>query len=384
MVLLTPSAHRRRALQKVVLLAAAVAVLYCVDLLYLVGINQLLDRRPSDFWLDGLTNSRAFNRPDSDLGYLRKPHLQMQERYTPESRVFPYRTDADGFRNPPGITQADIVFLGDGYTEAASVPEEATFVRQVGVRTGQTVINLGCGGYSPQQELIVLRRYALRYRPRVIVWVIPEETALIQAEKFARWKQDPMGRQPFLDRYAKRSLFASVIPIGLPHKATTWRKMRLPEGNVIPVCLHFPYVPAASASYPVGWEETAQTIEAGQQLCKAQGITLLIAVLPAQVRVIGKDVLFNGDADRNLWLPGGRTDDSRDFTTMTGKLCQRLGCAFFDLTPAMRREAARNGERVYFTTTDVHLDTGGHNAVAEALSDWLLSQAALKRQERRP
>ena len=61
----------------------------------------------------------------------------------------------------PGSEQADIVFIGDSFTEAASVAEEDTFVRRVAKASGLKAVNLGRGAYGPQQELIVLKRYGL-------------------------------------------------------------------------------------------------------------------------------------------------------------------------------------------------------------------------------
>src|SRR5437588_352338 len=84
------------------------------------------------------------------------------------------QTFTHGFRNPPGIHSADICFVGDSYTEGANVPAEKTFASLVGSTSGLRTVNLGRGWHCPAQELIILRRYALKYKPRVIVWGIFE------------------------------------------------------------------------------------------------------------------------------------------------------------------------------------------------------------------
>jgi hypothetical protein len=50
------------------------------------------------------------------------------------------------------------------------------------------VVNLGRGAYGPQQELIVLKRYGLAYRPRVVIWQLFEGNDLADARQFSEWK----------------------------------------------------------------------------------------------------------------------------------------------------------------------------------------------------
>lgn len=371
-VLLAPRARRRRrALQMTTLFLATVLTLYGLDFVYLVGVKRLFQREPSDFWLDGMAHSRRENLPDPELGFVRKPGLFWQGMPIPNGRIVEYRTDENGFRNPPGLTRAEVVFLGDSFTEGATMPEEETFVQKVGRMTGRTVVNLARGGYGAPQELLVLQRYGLRYRPKVVVWVITESTDLEDAELYARWKRDPTGSQPFLDRYAKRSLFAQIVPVALRKSVESRRMMRLRDGTLAPMTVYSRYEPDAPARRPLGWKETARAIETGDRLCRARGIRLILAYLPAQVRVLSPYIVFQGAADRDRWLPGGRTEDARDFGNALRALCQRLGCEFLDLGPALRREAARDNRYVFVMMGDVHLDVDGHSAVAAALSQRL-------------
>ena len=71
------------------------------------------------------------------------------------------------------------------------VDEGDTFVRRVAQSTGLSAVNLARGAYGPQQELIVLKRYGLAYKPRVVVWQLFEGNDLHDAEAFAEWKQNP-------------------------------------------------------------------------------------------------------------------------------------------------------------------------------------------------
>jgi len=77
------------------------------------------------------------------LGYLRKPHLRLHgwmnltygQPMLWSHRNIEYRSDEHGFRNPLGSRQADVVFIGDSFTEAPQVAEEETFARQIEDRT---------------------------------------------------------------------------------------------------------------------------------------------------------------------------------------------------------------------------------------------------------
>ncbi|HRK32980.1 MAG TPA: SGNH/GDSL hydrolase family protein [Candidatus Hydrogenedentes bacterium] len=120
--------------------------------------------------------SAVWTDADQLLAFVRKPNLTWtRPSYTDEfAPVVTYSTDANGFRNPPDIDTADIAFIGDSFTEAGTIPYEKTFARLVESELGKRVVNLGRGGYGPPQELAVLWKYALPYKPKTIVWTLFE------------------------------------------------------------------------------------------------------------------------------------------------------------------------------------------------------------------
>src|SRR5207248_3149731 len=149
-------------------------------------------------WLDGVTVARYGHLPDRELGFIRKPFLDWTGVHEPGAKPVRYRTDENGFRNPPGIKQADIAFIGDSFTEAATVDERDTFVRRVGAGTGLNVVCLGRSWAGAEVEFLILKRYGLKYRPRYVVWTLTESTDLNDAVNFDDWKRHPTGTQPFL------------------------------------------------------------------------------------------------------------------------------------------------------------------------------------------
>jgi hypothetical protein len=85
-------------------------------------------------------------------------------------------TDAYGFNNPLSTWsdgQADIVLLGDSYTEGWCVPNGESFASLIHATFPKTV-NLGRGGFGPLKELATLREYGIKLRPRIILWFLFE------------------------------------------------------------------------------------------------------------------------------------------------------------------------------------------------------------------
>ena len=365
--------HRHQlALRLASIFVSTLVTVVLLDLVYAVGFQGLLrSPGPSDFWFDGTSISRNDNIPDSELGFSRKPGIFWQGRLSPESRLISYRTDERGFRNEPGIQQADIVFIGDSFTEGATVPEEDTFVQQLGKKLNRHVVNLGCGYYGPQQELIILRRHGLSYNPRVVVWQLFEGNDLGDARRFAEWQKNPIRKGSLVQRYTKDSLIARLLALTMPRGSALPRKLRHKDGTTDSVYLDYSYFPDEPARESLGFAETKSALEAGYRLCQSRGIKLVVVFVPIKVRVLEPYVLFNDQNDKDQYLPGGVEDSEKDFAHETAKFCQQLGCPFIDVTGALRRRASEDNRFIYMTNQDSHLDVEGHKAVAETLEKWL-------------
>ncbi|MBI4590750.1 MAG: hypothetical protein HY725_18145 [Candidatus Rokubacteria bacterium] len=126
------------------------------------------------------------NLLDPELVHIRPPHQQLTGAsrggdiarlfHTPSPQLYRYniRYDRDGFRNAVDLDAADIAVLGDSIIEGPNL-SSAQLVTSVLARLQQArVANLGQTGYGPQQELVVLRRYAVPLRPRTVVWAFFE------------------------------------------------------------------------------------------------------------------------------------------------------------------------------------------------------------------
>ncbi len=331
--------------------------------------------------MDNPFYTRSLGRAGDELPFERPPHLHWEgwsrgdlrmdkQDPDPSSQRVTFVTDLQGFRNSEDRTQADLVFLGDSFTEAGSVAEEDTFVRQTAESLGWTARNLGRSGYTPPVELVVLARYALPCRPRAVVWQIAESNDLEEAVHYLKWVA--AGRP-------------AVFSVGLdPLNAweqfsPSWRlfrRLRTPKpwplrgtfrdrtGQVHEIrFLEMPSRAQSPLEHP-GWPVMERSLREGAQLLRDRKIPLLLVLIPMKARGMGPSVELDAELQKKL---GSSWDllESQTLAAQLKTLCQELEVTFLDTTPALRSAAAA-GEVVYLPF-DTHLAPAGHQVVSAAL-----------------
>lgn len=373
LILAVPKHYRRPFSLRVTAVAIGILLAIAIaDVVFVFGVMGAL--RPN-YWLDQAHIPRRYSAADPELGFVRKPLVSWQNYVSDVNRVVHYRTDKNGFRNTTEQQQADIVFIGDSFTEAATVAEADTIVRRVAQSTGLSAVNLGRGAYGPQQELIVLKRYGLAYEPRFVVWQLFEGNDLTDASAFAEWKKNPQQVNTSLkERYLGNSLLNYLLPKTrsqeLVGRSAT---LRYHDGTSRRVGLLYPYEPEQPSTRPVGMIETVRAIEAGRELCESRGVQLLVLFVPTMVRVMAPHISFDADEDRRRYVPE-LAEGQKDFSATIDELCDRIGCGFVDSVDALRRAADKDNRSLYIPN-DEHLDVGGHDVVAQIVTDWLRSKA---------
>lgn len=373
-ILMAPSRLRRAVSLRLVPVAIALlAAIFVSDAVYAVGV---MGAWWSDFWLDQAHISRKHSAPDDELGFVRKPWISWRGFAPDVNRVVEYHSDENGFRNPPGIQRADIAFVGDSFTEAATVDEADTFVHRVGAATGKSVVNLGRGAYGPQQELIVLQRYALAYQPQAIVWQLFEGNDLKDAAIFARWKNNPRAvSTSFTERYLANSLIRELTLRGPEVKWTRPKAMlRYHDGSLKPTEVRYGYDPAEPVKSAIAFEETKKAIEAGYRLCESKGIKLVIVMIPTMIRVVEPYIIFDRPQDRDRYLPTAGSMENNGFSGGLSDFCRELGCTYIDAYGELRR-LTDGGERELYIPADEHLDIRGHEVITQIVLEWLRSES---------
>ena len=372
-VQLSPPKYRRRVALR--LISVSVSVLFTVLVVDVAYALILRGAASPNFWFDQAHIPRTDNAADDELGFVRKPGVSWRGYIKDVDRFVDYRTDQNGFRNSPSEhAAADVVFIGDSFTEATQVSDDDTFVRRVGSATGLSVVNLGRSGYGPQQELLVLKKYGLTYKPRFVVWQLFEGNDLQEAANFASWKKNPgQSKSSIVDRYFDHSLIGRVLAktrVAKDDESIPWITFSYSDGTTARLPLNFYYDPSQPQKVPVGMDETNRAIDAGHRLCQSHGIQLLVIHIPAMIHVMDSYVSFERKTDETRYRPKPASNDEKDFSGRVAELCEQLGCTFVDSLATLRHAAASNNRNVYIPR-DEHLDVRGNELIAQMVADWI-------------
>lgn len=319
----------------------------------------LIERPPHIHWTGPSRGDLAILQGDAD----------------PYEHEVTFQTDDEGFRNSVDMKQADIVFIGDSYTEAGNVPDDEIFVQRTGKSLGVTVRNLGRSSYSPPAELIVLKKFGLKCRPKTVVWQIAETNDLEESQAFKYWQEtgrprSQMGETTWssrADAWQKRSPSYRLFTL-LRHRAP-WPlsgTFRAADGQLHPIRFYDKPEQKHKPLRNHGWPIMSDAISEGAALLKQEQVRLIVVLIPMKIRAMGHAVNWSEEAKAKL----GRNWELPPFNTLAaqlGGLCDQLGATFIDTTPRLK-ELTTTGELVYLPY-DTHLSPQGHAAVSELIVD---------------
>jgi lysophospholipase L1-like esterase len=343
---------------------------------------------------------------------------------------YPFSTDAEGFRNPPGAEAAPVAALGDSFTDAMTLPVEVGWPSRLSARLGVPVGNYGTAGFGPGQERRVLEEYVLRRRPRVVVVAFFAGNDLQDAERFARFEQDGSFRPSFAYGWKFKEIVArfdnlyvvSVArgiagrlqpPAERPEEPSesdgySGEDSAAPEVSgagfdrglfAVPVAgrtLRFAFLPtylntlrfsrAEIEAWP-GWALTREAYRQMDREVRAAGARLVVMFIPFKAQVYlpllqaslppaelarALEVVLR-QPERPLDL-GAMLDNRLAMNGLMRDFCAQEGIEFLDLTEVLQVRVAA-GHNVYFPD-DSHWNAAGHEVASEALAVRLRSRAA--------
>ncbi len=359
-------------------LGVTAAVLTAEGIAFLLPVRHPMD---NPFYLYSGQGTEA----SEELPYERPAHLHweglsrgdlaiLNHDADPYATHVTFVTDHEGFHNSRDLTRADLIFIGDSFTEAANLAEEESFVWRMAAARGQTARNLGRAGYTGPTELIVLRKYGLKCRPKFVIWQLTEANDLNDALVYQNWVT--AGRPPY--RSVRPPEPASSRESWKEH-SPTWRLfcwLRKPplwrlrgtfedrDGTVHQLrFLDLPTGRQSPVDHP-GWPILALSLREGAMLLRAEKIPLLVLHIPMKARGLGPAVRW----DPEIAAKSGPSPDLPEANTLAAhlrKLCDELKVPFLDATPELRAAAAA-GDLVY-QPFDTHLSAIGHQVVTAAL-----------------
>lgn len=371
-----------RSLATTVVLASILFILELPAALRLVHWPLLFEKAAGDG-----TNFLWAYRVDPDLGFGRRPHDRWSGRppsdiehgYSmPPSLHEPitFTYDESGYRNesPPDV--AHVVLLGDSYVEGSYVSDEQTVARQLEKLLDRPVINLGVAGYGPMQELIVLRRDAVKYRPRVAVVFFFEGNDLYDDEAFenAQLAAAPSVDETLSDARGfarndswRRRSFSRAVLLRLRRWANPVVASQAPYFGFLQVPgqnrdkVYFADYAAVPWSDWVEerWNRAETTLERAVVFGRENGIQVLLVFVPIKFRVYRSLLEVPAGNPARSWTVWPIRDRFAEFCDSNDVIC-------IDLTDPFVQAASRGA--MPYSAVDSHWSREGHALVAELLA----------------
>lgn len=350
-------------------------VLEMLAVVRLVHYQSLFAAPISEWWY-----GPPYNVPDQELVYIHRPHLRLvgsqpgdiaAHLCLPSAKYrYDVRYDRHGFRNDGDVTTADIAVIGDSIIEAPTVPDTETVASVLAWLTRATVANLGMSAYGPQQELVVLKRYALPLLPSAVVWAFYEGNDLKDVGRYQQRVATASDPPPRLRSLIESSLSRNVLFSAYRLLTGCRRNPAYPQvrsgvfrdATGRSVTMYF-----AALSEPLSPKDKDHLAVVGRVLAEAHALTqpasvdLVVLFVPTSFRVY-KDIVACAE--------GSNCGD-----WSVNDLPQRLGNMVTEISPDIRyidlttvfADAAQRGTLVY-RPDDTHWTPDGHRIAAEAIA----------------
>ena len=341
---------------------------------------------------------------------------------------FRFQTDADGFRNASVRDRFDVAALGDSFTDAMTLPAAESWPAQLERRLGMTVQNYGTAGFGPQQELLVLKDYISRHRPRVVVLAFFAGNDLFDAEAFDDFERSDGAIRRAVPGWRIKDVFSradTTFVVSALRAASTWvsRQSSTPgvaaeglergsqdsrgsqgsspvsavfdrgmfsvpvNGGLLRCALMPPYLNTLTFSEQDlggrrGWALTRQTLAEMQRQTQAFGGTFVVVFVPFKSQVyfpLLRRTFSPEQLQSAFQFYLGASPNAPDLDAMfrnrlaqnalMRRFCDATGIPLLDLTDALQTRVEA-GENMYFPD-ESHLNEAGHALVADSLAGFL-------------
>ena len=156
--------------------------------------RELGEVSPDPQWEDSVEYGSRLRRNQNTLLHWRDGDI-VRMGYIPPPKIsngpglYPLQTDGEGFRNPRVREAVQVAALGDSFTDALTLPVDRIWTSRLEQNLRAPVQNYGTAGFGPQQELLVLRQYAIKHRPRVVLLAFFAGNDIFDAEAFDKYER---------------------------------------------------------------------------------------------------------------------------------------------------------------------------------------------------
>jgi hypothetical protein len=312
------------------------------------------------------------------------------EELMPDELPVLVRYDSEGFRNPEGFDDWEVVVAGDSFTELGHLPDAALFTARLGSQLSLRVKGLGVSYTGPFSQTAYLERWGSAPSARHAVLAFFEgndvgdaarEERMLGAARDSPKAPSPEPSPTRLDAIQPQSSFVKAI-WELPARVCRPEPRHLPNagfeagGVVVPVSIM--YAPPDPARIPArAANSVRRALGAWATTAKHQGLQPWLLYLPTKRRVLHQHLRFTREAEPRFvrWRP-------TSLPRWIQREAERHGITFLDATPALRAEADA-GRLPYNAVWDTHLNARGAEIVARVLAVALRSAARPTPQEGR-
>jgi hypothetical protein len=290
------------------------------------------------------------------------------------------RYDSEGFRNPEGLDDWEVVVAGDSFTELGQLPDAALFTSRLGEQLSLRVKSLGVSWTGPFSQTSYLERWGGAPSARHAVLAFFEGNDIDDAAREARMLEAARGSRDApssgpspmrLDAIRPQSSFVEAI-------RTLFVRLRGPAPRHLPnagfetgagvVPVSITYAPPDPARIPARVADPVRrALGEWARTARLLGLQPWLLYLPAKHRVLHGHLRFTGEAEPRFvrWRPTG-------LPGWIQRGAERQGIRFLDATPALRADADA-GLLPYNAVWDNHLNARGAEIVARVLAEVLRS-----------
>jgi hypothetical protein len=282
--------------------------------------------------------------------------------------------DGQGFRNPPELTDWEIVVVGDSFTELGYLPYEDLFTTRLGKLLNQRVKNLGASYTGTLAQSFYLKEYGKSQSTERAILVFYEGNDLTDIERESQSLRTfkATGQRPYRDIQRPSSFLESLYAFGRRFYGRLRVKMR-PNNNVAFFSSQSGEVPVTLDNLPPGRSElssaqVAQLDEAFSlyaETARRLNLKPWLVYMPCKRRALEGRLKFTEGTDEKYvnWRP-------TDLPELVKELCGKNGIDFIDVTRALAGKT-QDGILTYNPIWDTHLNREGSEAVAQAIADAL-------------
>jgi hypothetical protein len=322
---------------------------------------------------------------DSELIFRHRPNSHITGKFiggnvnhlfqvsNPGTYHYDVKIDSNGFRNNSDIDAADIAVIGDSFIEGAEVLSSDLLTSRLAVMQRKVVANLGTIHYGPQQELIVLKRYALPLNPEILVWAVYEGNDLRNIydyrETLKEWENISRKSNSLVLRSFTKNAFLAFSRLFKVQKKSAMKRsgiIKKDGGEEELIYFLFPGNPL-SAKDVRALDETTNILSEAYKLSSNKGVKLVVLFIPTKFRVYKNIVESMNSVECNDWVVN-------DLPTRLHKKISEISddIGFIDATPTLI-ESVKNGGNPYFLD-DSHWSPEGHLVVAREINKYISTE----------